>query len=73
MLYTVSGFWLAPVAFNLICTGLTLVKVIQMRRLSSMPLIATFVREGIFYFVAVSAVNVLNVGSLLVPPSSQLT
>ncbi|KZV63171.1 hypothetical protein PENSPDRAFT_657506 [Peniophora sp. CONT] len=58
--HVVSGFWLAPVAFNLICTGLTLMKVIQMRRLSTMPIIATFVREGIFYFLAVSAVNVLN-------------
>lgn len=57
----VSGFWLAPVAFNLICTGLTLAKVIQMRRLSTMPIVATFIREGIFYFLAVSAVNVLNV------------
>ncbi|KZV62813.1 hypothetical protein PENSPDRAFT_590832 [Peniophora sp. CONT] len=58
--HVVSGFWLAPVAMDLICTAMTLYKVIAFKRITSMPLIRTFVREGVFYFLAVAAVNVLN-------------
>ncbi|KAI0317024.1 hypothetical protein OF83DRAFT_1059363, partial [Amylostereum chailletii] len=58
--HVVSGYWLAPVAFDLICTAMTIGKVVQMRRLSTHPLLKVFVREGLFYFVAVAAVNLLN-------------
>lgn len=58
--HVVSGFWLAPVAFDLICTFLTLAKAFQTRHIHMSPLLVTFIREGLFYFLAVAAVNVLN-------------
>jgi hypothetical protein len=38
-----------------------------MRRLSQTPLIKTFLQEGLFYFLAVSSINVLNVSCDLYP------
>ncbi|EIM83983.1 uncharacterized protein STEHIDRAFT_159587 [Stereum hirsutum FP-91666 SS1] len=58
--HVVMGFWLAPVLFDLICTGLTLFKAIKTNSLVRSPLLVVFIREGLFYFLAVSAVNVLN-------------
>ncbi|KAH9853272.1 hypothetical protein C2E23DRAFT_728942 [Lenzites betulinus] len=57
--HIVSGFWLAPVAFDLFCTFLTLWKVTRMHARGS-PLVKIFVTEGLFYFILVASVNVLN-------------
>lgn len=59
--HIVSGFWLAPVAFDLICTFLTIWKAVSMRdALKSSHIFQTFLREGLGYFLAVAGVNVLN-------------
>ncbi|KAF9258869.1 hypothetical protein L218DRAFT_876209, partial [Marasmius fiardii PR-910] len=59
--HIVMGCWLAPVVFDLICTGMTFFKAFQLKRMGvKSPVIAIFVREGLFYFVAVVAVNVIN-------------
>ncbi|KAH6918713.1 hypothetical protein BKA70DRAFT_1554733 [Coprinopsis sp. MPI-PUGE-AT-0042] len=59
--HVVSGFWLAPVAFDLICTFLTAAKALTLQRdVSRSPIVQIFVREGVFYFLAVAGVNVLN-------------
>lgn len=59
--HVVSGFWLAPVAFDLICTFLTAAKALTMHRdVTRSPIVQIFVREGVFYFLAVAGVNVLN-------------
>ncbi|CDO75216.1 hypothetical protein BN946_scf184808.g2 [Trametes cinnabarina] len=57
--HVVSGYWLAPVAFDLFCTFLTLWKVTTLQTWKS-RLVKIFVGEGLFYFLLVSAVNVLN-------------
>ncbi|KAI0641585.1 hypothetical protein C8Q79DRAFT_918792 [Trametes meyenii] len=57
--HVVSGFWLAPVAFDLFCTFLTLWKVTTLQARGS-RLVKIFVSEGLFYFILVAAVNVLN-------------
>ncbi|KAJ3541151.1 hypothetical protein NMY22_g4002 [Coprinellus aureogranulatus] len=59
--HVVSGFWLAPVAFDLICTFLTIWKAwsLQVTVVSS-RIVKVFIREGLLYFIAVAAVNVLN-------------
>ncbi|KAI0775143.1 hypothetical protein BD413DRAFT_533485 [Trametes elegans] len=57
--HVVSGYWLAPVAFDLICTFMTLWKVTTLQTRGS-RLVKLFVREGIFYFLMVAGVNVLN-------------
>jgi hypothetical protein len=80
--HVVSGFWLAPVVFDLICTVMTVFQVslfflfvdgilinmfqqalqLRVQRTGIQSNIVTiFVREGIFYFIAVATVNVLNV------------
>ncbi|TEB35925.1 hypothetical protein FA13DRAFT_1762161 [Coprinellus micaceus] len=59
--HVVSGFWLAPVAFDLICTFLTAWKAWSLQAsVMSSRIVSVFIREGLFYFVAVAAVNVLN-------------
>ncbi|KAH6904379.1 hypothetical protein BKA70DRAFT_1387246 [Coprinopsis sp. MPI-PUGE-AT-0042] len=59
--HVVSGFWLAPVAFDLICTFLTVAKALTLHRaVSRSPIVQIFIREGVFYFLAVAGVNVLN-------------
>ncbi|KAH6918759.1 hypothetical protein BKA70DRAFT_1136985 [Coprinopsis sp. MPI-PUGE-AT-0042] len=59
--HVVSGFWLAPVAFDLICTFLTAAKALTLHRdVSRSPIVRIFIREGVFYFLAVAGVNVLN-------------
>ncbi|EIW62193.1 uncharacterized protein TRAVEDRAFT_27535 [Trametes versicolor FP-101664 SS1] len=57
--HIVSGFWLAPVAFDLFCTFLTLWKLTTMHARGS-HLVKIFVTEGLIYFIAVAAVNILN-------------
>ncbi|KAI0759298.1 hypothetical protein BD413DRAFT_598206 [Trametes elegans] len=57
--HVVSGFWLAPVAFDLICTFLTLWKVTTLQTRGS-HLVKLFVTEGLFYFILVAGVNILN-------------
>ncbi|KAI0368408.1 hypothetical protein BV20DRAFT_948273 [Pilatotrama ljubarskyi] len=57
--HVVSGFWLAPVAFDLFCTILMLWKVSTLRARGS-RLVKVFVSEGLFYFILVAGVNVLN-------------
>ncbi|KAI0357283.1 hypothetical protein OH77DRAFT_151429 [Trametes cingulata] len=57
--HIVSGYWLAPVAFDLFCTFLTLWKVTTLQARGSV-LVKVFVSEGLFYFLSVSGVNVLN-------------
>ncbi|OSD02223.1 hypothetical protein PYCCODRAFT_1435538 [Trametes coccinea BRFM310] len=57
--HVVSGYWLAPVAFDLFCTFLTLYKVATLQTWGS-RLVKVFVSEGLFYFIMVAAVNVLN-------------
>lgn len=80
--HVLSGFWLAPVAFDLICTVMIILQVApfftsvggilstiiqQALRLRvgrseiRSNIVNIFVREGIFYFIAVSSVNLLNV------------
>ncbi|KAF5324611.1 hypothetical protein D9611_004569 [Ephemerocybe angulata] len=59
--HVVSGYWLAPVAFDLICTFLTLWKAMKLQRLvKSSRVVKIFIREGLGYFLCVCAVNVLN-------------
>ncbi|KAH6908030.1 hypothetical protein BKA70DRAFT_290231 [Coprinopsis sp. MPI-PUGE-AT-0042] len=59
--HVVTGFWLAPVAFDLICTSLTVAKAFTLHRaVSRSPIVQIFIREGVFYFLAVAGVNVLN-------------
>ncbi|KAJ2916856.1 hypothetical protein MD484_g3541, partial [Candolleomyces efflorescens] len=59
--HVVSGFWLAPVAFDLICTFLTVWKALTLQQsIVRSPIIKIFVREGLGYFLAVAGVNVLN-------------
>ncbi|KAF9453261.1 hypothetical protein P691DRAFT_801602 [Macrolepiota fuliginosa MF-IS2] len=64
--HIVSGFWIAPVIFDLICTGLTVSKAISLRGAGvHSGLVTVFVREGIFYFIAISGVNVLNAAFMI--------
>ncbi|KAJ8093124.1 hypothetical protein PM082_020609 [Marasmius tenuissimus] len=59
--HIVSGFWLAPVAFDLVCTFLTFYKALQLQTIGAKnPIVKTFIREGLGYFLAVAFVNVLN-------------
>ncbi|EIM91263.1 uncharacterized protein STEHIDRAFT_165612 [Stereum hirsutum FP-91666 SS1] len=58
--HVVMGFWLAPVVFDLICTVMTIYKAMKSLSMIRSPLLIVFIREGLFYFLAVSAVNVLN-------------
>ncbi|KAJ8095601.1 hypothetical protein PM082_023007 [Marasmius tenuissimus] len=59
--HVVSGFWLAPVAFDLICAFLTFFKAVRLQMMGARnPVIKTFVREGLGYFMAVAFVNLLN-------------
>ncbi|KAL0070626.1 hypothetical protein AAF712_002469 [Marasmius tenuissimus] len=59
--HIVSGFWLAPVAFDLVCTFLTFYKALQLQTIGvKNPIVKTFIREGLGYFLAVAFVNVLN-------------
>ncbi|ESK92892.1 hypothetical protein Moror_9048 [Moniliophthora roreri MCA 2997] len=61
--HVVSGFWLAPLCFDLICTFLTVYKAFQLKTvgvLATHPIMKIFLREGISYFFAVASVNILN-------------
>ncbi|KAF9265732.1 hypothetical protein L218DRAFT_956715 [Marasmius fiardii PR-910] len=59
--HIVSGFWLAPVAFDLICTFFTVYKAFQLYTVGvKNPIVGIFLREGVLYFLAVAFVNVLN-------------
>ncbi|KAF5358321.1 hypothetical protein D9756_001678 [Leucocoprinus leucothites] len=64
--HVVSGFWLAPVVFDLICTAMTVGKSWKLRDVGVRSgLVSIFVREGIFYFIAVAGVNVLNAAFMI--------
>ncbi|XP_006458236.1 hypothetical protein AGABI2DRAFT_115245 [Agaricus bisporus var. bisporus H97] len=84
--HVLSGFWLAPVAFDLICTVMIILQVApfftsvggilstiiqQALRLRvgrteiRSNIVNIFVREGIFYFIAVSSVNLLNAAFMI--------
>ncbi|KXN90551.1 hypothetical protein AN958_04223 [Leucoagaricus sp. SymC.cos] len=64
--HVVSGFWLAPVVFDLICTTLTVGKALMLRGVGvRSDIVSIFVHEGIFYFIAVSAVNTLNAAFMI--------
>ncbi|KAL0580417.1 hypothetical protein V5O48_001570 [Marasmius crinis-equi] len=59
--HIVSGFWLAPVAFDLICTFLTLYKAVRLQTVGvKNPIVAIFVREGLGYFLVLCCRLVLN-------------
>lgn len=59
--HVVSGFWLAPVAFDLICTFLTLWKASSIKDVwRTSRIVQIFIREGLGYFLLVAGVNVLN-------------
>ncbi|EEB96006.1 hypothetical protein MPER_04933 [Moniliophthora perniciosa FA553] len=62
--HVVSGFWMAPVLFDLICTIMTLYKVkfaftLRLVGVKS-QLVRVFLREGLLYFLAVAFINILN-------------
>ncbi|EIW87001.1 hypothetical protein CONPUDRAFT_45184, partial [Coniophora puteana RWD-64-598 SS2] len=57
------GFFIAPLGFDTLVTGMTLVKSIGMRRRNGGPsskLIQTFLREGVFYYILISIANLIN-------------
>ncbi|KAL5533731.1 hypothetical protein ACEPAG_191 [Sanghuangporus baumii] len=57
------GFFLASLAFDATVTTMTLWKAFRLRRTcgaAASPLIQTFLREGIFYFVFISIANLIN-------------
>ncbi|EJD49467.1 hypothetical protein AURDEDRAFT_112613 [Auricularia subglabra TFB-10046 SS5] len=57
-----SGYFLSPFLFDLVATALFVVCIVGVRinvATSSSP-VRVFVREGAFYFVAISAVNLTN-------------
>lgn len=57
----VTGFWLAPVAFDIVCTILTMWQAFRMQQiLKTSRIVKIFVREGLLYFLAVTGVNLLN-------------
>ncbi|KAF7778825.1 hypothetical protein Agabi119p4_3170 [Agaricus bisporus var. burnettii] len=66
--HVLSGFWLAPVAFDLICTVMIILQALRLRvgrtEIQS-NIVNIFVREGIFYFIAVSSVNLLNAAFMI--------
>ncbi|KAJ8078145.1 hypothetical protein PM082_000351 [Marasmius tenuissimus] len=59
--HVVMGFWLCPVVFDLICTALTVGKALQLKHMGvKSDILKIFLREGLLYFVAVAAINILN-------------
>ncbi|KAF5373035.1 hypothetical protein D9758_001647 [Tetrapyrgos nigripes] len=60
--HVVTGFWIAPVVFDLICTFLTMYKAVSMERHHGVKshIVRVFLREGLLYFLAVATVNVIN-------------
>ncbi|KAF9064993.1 hypothetical protein BDP27DRAFT_1366802 [Rhodocollybia butyracea] len=59
--HVVTGFWLCPVVFDLICTGLTAIKAFRLHNLGMKSgIVKTFVTEGLFYFLAITVINVIN-------------
>ncbi|KAL0576531.1 hypothetical protein V5O48_005451 [Marasmius crinis-equi] len=59
--HIVMGFWLCPVIFDLICTILTIGKALQLKHMGvKSNVLRIFLREGLLYFVAVAAINILN-------------
>ncbi|KAK7049319.1 hypothetical protein VNI00_005920 [Paramarasmius palmivorus] len=61
--HIVSGFWLAPLCYDLICTFLTVYKAFRLKSIgvsAQHPIMKIFLREGIGYFIAVASVNILN-------------
>ncbi|EIN05351.1 hypothetical protein PUNSTDRAFT_127828 [Punctularia strigosozonata HHB-11173 SS5] len=59
----IIAFYAAPMAFDFIVTALTLYRAffyINIKQTRS-SLITTFIRDGVFYYVAISALNLINV------------
>ncbi|KAL5535985.1 hypothetical protein ACEPAF_4079 [Sanghuangporus sanghuang] len=59
----ILGFFMASLAFDATVTSMTLWKAFRLRRTcgaAASPLIQTFLREGIFYFVFISIANLIN-------------
>lgn len=59
----ILGFFMASLAFDASVTVMTLYKAFQLRRTygpTTSPLVQTFLREGIFYFVLISIANLVN-------------
>ncbi|KAF7307150.1 hypothetical protein MIND_00508400 [Mycena indigotica] len=57
------GFFIAPLAFDTIVTGMTVIKAFTIRRRNGGPnsrLIQTFLREGVFYYILISIANLIN-------------
>ncbi|CAK5280651.1 unnamed protein product [Mycena citricolor] len=57
------GFFIAPLLFDTIVTFMTVAKAIRIRRNNGGPssrLIQTFIREGVFYYILISAANLIN-------------
>ncbi|KAH8110611.1 hypothetical protein DFH11DRAFT_755414 [Phellopilus nigrolimitatus] len=57
------GFFMASLAFDAGVTTMTLWKALRIRRMcgaTTSPLIQTFLREGVFYFVLISIANLIN-------------
>ncbi|KAG9036394.1 hypothetical protein FRB95_008935 [Tulasnella sp. JGI-2019a] len=57
-------FFLLPLIFDSALTGLTVYRMFQLRRQTAghaaSPLMKTFVREGLYYFVVIAAANLVN-------------
>lgn len=59
--HVVSGFWMAPVLFDLICTIMTLYKAFTLKSIGvKSQLVRVFLQEGLLYFLAVAFINILN-------------
>ncbi|KAG9009671.1 hypothetical protein FRB94_011676 [Tulasnella sp. JGI-2019a] len=57
-------FFLLPLLFDSLLTGLTLIRMVQLRKQTAghagSPLMKTFVREGLYYFIIIAAANLVN-------------
>ncbi|TFL03570.1 hypothetical protein BDV98DRAFT_564433 [Pterulicium gracile] len=58
------GFFIAPLLFDTMVTFITMAKAYRIRShsggLISSPLIQTFIREGVFYYILISIANLVN-------------
>ncbi|THV07924.1 hypothetical protein K435DRAFT_833229 [Dendrothele bispora CBS 962.96] len=76
--HIVTGFWLAPVAFDLICTFLTVYKALAMERNQGVKshIVKVFLREGLLYFLAAFMFqknqNIQNINAFLALVLSQV-
>ncbi|EJC98741.1 uncharacterized protein FOMMEDRAFT_96211, partial [Fomitiporia mediterranea MF3/22] len=71
----ILGFFMASLAFDASVTAMTLWKAFRLRRMygaTNSPLIQTFLREGIFYFVLISIANLVN-GIFYLQPKADMS